>query len=523
MPAGGCHVIPFDLMRFAYDSLVQHKLRSVLTLLGVVLGAFLVIITISIGQGVQEVIPRLMRQNDRMRRIEVHQAWEPDESGAAEEPIAGAMSPERRSRLQEASKQRAARNSGKMRVLGDELLAEVAALDHVEAVVPSIQECAEFRFQDHLTAACFVSASADSRENSKLVAGRAFESNGAAEVLIHELQAYDLGFQNEADLTNLLGKTLRIERSVGSYHLGSVLVSQSDGTLRLTPEEKRQLDDVVRSLPTVAEQVQLPDELQQLLKKALGAPSDRERRPPPEPVIVATEDLTIVGIFRTPTENELRDMDWRFGGQSDLIVPVDVARAFARQAPGFEKQGYQHVVIKVDEERHVRSIVDSLRKRRYACQSLVDIVEHLQRQNGLILWSMTALGMAALLISALGITNTMLMSVLERTREIGVMKAVGAQDGQIRAIFLTEGALIGFCGAGTALALAWGVSKFANSWIQAIIAREANMPVDDQIFLFPWWLIAGIFVVTLAVTFVAAWLPARRAARIPPVVALRHV
>ena len=135
---------------------------------------------------------------------------------------------------------------------------------------------------------------------------------------------------------------------------------------------------------------------------------------------------------------------------------------------------------------------------------------------------MTALGTVALLISALGITNTMLMSVLERTREIGIMKAVGARDGQIQAIFLTEGVFVGFVGAAVALAGAWGASKFANSWIQQIVSKEANQPVDDQLFLFPWWLIAGIFVVTLAVTLVAAWLPARRAARIPPVIALRH-
>ena len=59
-----------DLFQFAWQSQTQHKLRSSLTLLGVILGAFLVVVTVSIGQGVQEVIPRLMRRNDRLRRID---------------------------------------------------------------------------------------------------------------------------------------------------------------------------------------------------------------------------------------------------------------------------------------------------------------------------------------------------------------------------------------------------------------------------------------------------------------------
>ncbi len=511
------------LFGFAFHSLTQHKLRSSLTLLGVILGAFLVVVTISIGQGVQEVIPRLMRRNDRLRQIELYQSWGRDKSNVPEEPVPGEMSDERRTRLKEAKKQRVANSGEVTNPHNDERLAEFAAIEHVESVVPTISYGGELWLRDKSTYANFRSTTTNDRSYPRaLVAGRPIASNRAAEVLIHELLAYDLGFQDEADLDQLLGATVRIDLNIGSSDLGNVLEYESEGKLKLTPDEKRKLNDVIRSLPVVAEQLKLPDDLQQLLKKAFATPEESLQTSLPKPKQISTGDLIVVGIYRSSTEEEHRSLYEYFGHHDNVMLPVDVARAFYRQIPNFEKRGYDHVIIRVDEERHVRSVVENLRSQKYSFHSLVDIVEHLQRQYGLMLWSMTALGTVALLISALGITNTMLMSVLERTREIGIMKAVGARDGQIQAIFLTEGALIGMVGAGLALAGAWSSSKFANSWIQQIVSKEANQPVDDQLFLFPWWLITGIFVVTLLVTLLAAWLPARRAARIPPVLALRH-
>lgn len=512
-----------DLIRFAFHSLTQHKLRSALTLLGVILGAFLVIVTISIGQGVQEVIPRLMRRNDRLRQIELYQYGGRDMSNAPDQPVPGEMSDERRKRLSEAKKWRAVNSAEVTKPYNDERLAELEAIEHVESVVPSIGYGAELWLGGKSSNVSFRSTTTDDRSFPRaLVAGRSIASNGAAEVLIHELLAYDLGFQDEADLGQLLGATVRLKATIGGLYVGSTLEHLSAGQLKLTSEEKRKLDEVIRSLPVVAEQLNLPDDLQQLLKKAFATPAESPPTSSLKPRQISTGDLTVVGIYRSSTEEEHQTLHEYFGHHDEVMLPVDVARAFFRQTPNYDKAGYQHVVIRVDEERHVRSVVEQLRSQKHNFHSLVEIVEHLQRQYGLMLWSMTALGTVALLISALGVTNTMLMSVLERTREIGIMKAVGARDGQIQAIFLTEGVFVGFVGAAVALAGAWGASRFANSWIQQIVSKEANQPVDDQLFLFPWWLIAGIFVVTLTVTLVAAWLPARRAARIPPVIALRH-
>ncbi len=131
-----------------------------------------------------------------------------------------------------------------------------------------------------------------------------------------------------------------------------------------------------------------------------------------------------------------------------------------------------------------------------------------------------AIGTVALIIAALGIINTMIMSILERTREIGIMKAVGGSENQIRLIFFVEAAFIGLIGAIFGLALGWLVSRIAN-----IIINTRLQPLDTQevdLFYFPMWLIAGAIAFSILVSLAAGLYPAVRAARIDPVKALRH-
>jgi putative ABC transport system permease protein len=131
-----------------------------------------------------------------------------------------------------------------------------------------------------------------------------------------------------------------------------------------------------------------------------------------------------------------------------------------------------------------------------------------------------AIGTVALIIAALGIINTMIMSILERTREIGIMKAVGGSENQIKMIFFVEAAFIGLIGAIFGLALGWLVSRIAN-----VIINSRLQPLDApriDLFYFPAWLIAGAIAFSILVSLAAGLYPAFRAARIDPVKALRH-
>jgi putative ABC transport system permease protein len=140
----------------------------------------------------------------------------------------------------------------------------------------------------------------------------------------------------------------------------------------------------------------------------------------------------------------------------------------------------------------------------------------------MIFGGMTCVAAVALLVAAVGIANTMLMSVLERTREIGIMKAVGASSGQLQFIFLLEGAIIGLIGGVVGLLSAWAASFPGDAWLRSMVSRDLKIELKETIFVFPPWVILVVISFAVVVTTLAAVYPARRAARIDPVAALRH-
>jgi putative ABC transport system permease protein len=109
-----------------------------------------------------------------------------------------------------------------------------------------------------------------------------------------------------------------------------------------------------------------------------------------------------------------------------------------------------------------------------------------------------AVGMIGVTVASLGIVNTMVMSILERYREIGIMKAVGATDGDVQRIFLFESGTIGLLGGLFGLILGWAVSLIINEIVNAVMSRQAAPRMDY--FSFPWWLCLGAIAFSILVS-----------------------
>ena len=121
--------------------------------------------------------------------------------------------------------------------------------------------------------------------------------------------------------------------------------------------------------------------------------------------------------------------------------------------------------------------------------SFAEVIDTVRMNVMMVTFGMAFVAFVALLVAGLGITNTMIMSVLERTHEIGIMKALGARTGTLRLIFLVEGGVLGLCGGILGLFLAYLASFPGDLIAKSIMEPQTQMPVKGSLFAYPLWLV----------------------------------
>jgi putative ABC transport system permease protein len=129
-------------------------------------------------------------------------------------------------------------------------------------------------------------------------------------------------------------------------------------------------------------------------------------------------------------------------------------------------------------------------------------------------------GSLALIVASIGIVNTLVMAILERRREIGIMKAIGASDGDVRAIFFAEAGAMGILGGILGVALGWAIGRVLNGGFNIYLKSQSFPP--EHLWAVPWWLVVFAIVFAFLVSLVSGLYPAGRAARLDPVQALRY-
>jgi putative ABC transport system permease protein len=175
--------------------------------------------------------------------------------------------------------------------------------------------------------------------------------------------------------------------------------------------------------------------------------------------------------------------------------------------------------VKLDGSQYTDQVALEIKSLGLGTITATDVLGIIGTIFGIVQAILSAFGLIALAVASLSIVNTLIMSVYERTREIGLMKAVGASKGTIRVLFTAEGAAIGLLGGAIGVAVAYLLGFVIDRIAHATFLKDFQ---TIHVSVFPWWLIVGVIALTTAIATLAALYPADRAARLDPIASLRY-
>jgi putative ABC transport system permease protein len=219
------------------------------------------------------------------------------------------------------------------------------------------------------------------------------------------------------------------------------------------------------------------------------------------------------------------------GGEPDYSVymPLDDVTAYNEWFMGTKinrnKDGYNQVIVKVDDVDNALEIRDQIRTLGYQAESPQDYVQGINSFYLILQVIFGGVGAVALIVAAIGIANTMAMAILERTREIGLMKAVGATNRDVLSVFLGESAGIGFLGGIGGVILGWSAGQIINVLATAYMAGQAAQrggPPPGTAVTTPVWLPITALIFATIIGLISGLYPALRAATLIPVNALKY-
>ena len=197
------------------------------------------------------------------------------------------------------------------------------------------------------------------------------------------------------------------------------------------------------------------------------------------------------------------------------LMDIEALQKLAKENEKFislDTSSYNSVLVKCDGTDSVASVKEAIDAMGYGTSSLQDSLEQAEQQMAQIQYLLGAIGGVSLLVAAIGIMNTMMMSIYERTREIGIIKVLGCRMDNIAELFLTEAAFIGLFGGALGLGISYGLAAIINKFIGSSGFNA----------LIPLWLALGALVFSIAVALVSGLYPAIRAMRLSPLTAIRN-
>jgi putative ABC transport system permease protein len=235
--------------------------------------------------------------------------------------------------------------------------------------------------------------------------------------------------------------------------------------------------------------------------------------------------LKVVGVVEARADSGLRG-----AGGAGAYVPIDLAlKLEPMQMTQVRLAGdrdplansYGALIVRANRSSQVEGIENKIKELGYNTFSLLDATRSLRKFFAILDLFLGIFGSLALAVASLGIINTLVMSILERRREIGIMKAIGASDGDVQKLFFAEAGAMGILGGCLGVLFGWAIGRVINLGTRIYMERQQQFTPDD-VWLVPLWLVLGAVGFSVVVSLLAGLYPAARAARLDPVQALRY-
>jgi putative ABC transport system permease protein len=458
-----------DLTELALRNLRESILRNSLTTVGISVGVASLVAMLSLGIGLQQMASRRLMKSGLFDTVVVTSRR--DARGMSREDERSGPTP------------------GESRILDEAARSQIEKLPNVSEAYPDIRFATELRFEDkpHMSMISALPESARSNDAFEGMQGSFFSSDAAPEAILQKSFAEEL-----------LGKTPRLgapEPNVAE--LAKPLLGKE---LTMVYAQRATSTDATAASSNPANEV-------------MGAAYS---------VVSREQKLKIVGVadldpesMRGPTRAKVF-LPLHLAESLHVMQPTDL-REIARAG---DQPVYSSISVRVKNPSRVQEVEDAIKKMGFTTFSILDASRGLRQFFAVLYAFLGIFGSLALMVASIGIVNTLVMAILERRREIGIMKAIGASDGDVKKLFFAEAGAMGILGGIVGVGLGWAIGQVINIGTNVYLKRQSLPP--EHFWAVPWWLVGGAIAFAFVVSLASGLYPAGRAARLDPVQALRY-
>ena len=495
-----------DLTELAVRNLREALLRNSLTTLGVAVGVASLVAMLSLGIGLQTLASKRLLRSGLFDSVLVTSGRDnrgPGKNRPREEsaPVA-------------------------MKMLDDDARQSFEKLPNVSEVYPQIRFSSDIRFASRNTNTYALGIPESSRKGEAFdgMIGNFFSSPNADEVILQVDLAKDLVEKANTAKTAPSGSPDQTSKTSAGGK-SSTATTPSDKSPTAAPPAKLPAvpGDLVGQTIVIryaqrAAFASAADRDDALLESAMTGQLNGSLS-----VVPKEKSFLIVGVVESDPSASMGG----FGG-GRLYLPLKLAESLNVAQPADmqaliadeAKPAYTALTVRVQNPKDVAAVEAAIKKMGFNAFSLLDATKGLRLVFTVFDLFLGLFGSLALTVASLGIINTLVMAILERRREIGVLKALGATDGDVKSLFFAEAAAMGFFGGLCGVALGWFIGQ-ALTWGTGLYLRQQDLP-SVKISYVPWWLALSAIAFATFVSLLAGLYPASRAARLNPVDALRY-